>query len=87
MIADCSNMTVFVIVSPSLPCAVLSPSWSDLRLPNSCHPLEAEFSFAVASGTFLYCALPELLLPTLQSHGRLDAHTDETYTFDVDSQR
>ena len=42
--------------------------------------------FAVASGTFLNCALPDLLLPTLHSHGRLDDQTDEVYTFDVDFQ-
>ena len=37
--------------------------------------------------TFLNCALPDLLLPTLHSHGRLDAQTDEVYTFDIDFQR
>ena len=68
----------------------LQTGWKENATQTRCHSMERAARvclFAVASGTFLNCALPDLLLPTLHSHGRLDAQTDETYTFDVDFQR
>ena len=59
MIAICSNTTVYVGVT------IFALCWSALRLPGSCLPLESESLIEVASGTFLYCALLDLLLPAL----------------------
>ena len=59
MIAICSNTTVYVGVT------IFALCWSALRLPGSCQPLESESLIEVASGTFLYCALLDLLLPAL----------------------
>ena len=68
MIANCSNTTVYVgatIFALCGPVAVLVGFEATKFLSAT----GVGLLIAVASGTFHYCALPDLLLPVLQSHG------------------
>lgn len=68
MIANCSNTTVYVgvtILALRSPVGMLVGSEATRFLSAT----GVGLLIAVASGTFLYCALPDLILPSLQLHG------------------